>query len=143
MSSAARISTIDIESEPRISIELNDKEKFNKRFSSNNQKQKNSSKIKAKSPSTYVYELRAEDIREYRLWSLASLILCFFIIAPIIAFYYSRRIREMKKNQELTRAQSLSYRVQNLLILSNIIGAFIWVALLFVIGVLFVMGDFL
>ncbi|CAF1285462.1 unnamed protein product [Rotaria magnacalcarata] len=143
MSSAAIISIIDIESEPRISIELNDNEKFNKRFNPNNRKQKNSSKTQEQSPSIYVYELRAEDIQEYRLHSLVSLILCFFIIAPIFSFYHSRRIREMKKNQELTRAQSLSYRVHNLLILSNIIGTVIWVAILFVISVLFIMGDFI
>mgnify|MGYP002384861220 CR=1 FL=1 len=131
--------------EPNVSdsIELSDKKKSAKRFQSTNTKQntQSSGKPKISSPSAPIMqELRAEDIKEYRLWALISVIFCFFIVAPCIAFHHSRRIREMKKNQELTRAKIWSDRVNNLLMISTLIGLFIWFAILVVLGILLVMG---
>ena len=60
-----------------------------------------------------------------------------------MAYYHSRRIRAMKNNQELLRAQVCSDQVHNLLIFSTIVGGVIWVAIIFVIGVLFILGKFL
>ncbi|CAF0824056.1 unnamed protein product [Rotaria sp. Silwood1] len=143
MTSATAISTIVIEpEETRSPTELNEKEKFNKRFKPSNQKRNNQSddQKRHQPSSANVQSLRANDIKEHRLWALGSSIVCFFLIAPFICLYHSRRIRDMKKSGELTRAQSLSCRVNNMLMISNIIGIVIWVAILFVIAVLFIMG---
>ena len=136
------IATIPVEPEVTQIPELDDKEKFAKRFRPTNLKSNTAKKVLAPS-SAPVYSLRAADIEEHRWWSLASCILCFFIIAPAMAFYHSRRVRAMKKNQELVRAKLWSDRVNNLLIFSNIVGGVIWVAIIFVIAVLFIMGAFL
>lgn len=88
-------------------------------------------------------KLHPDDINEYRWLSLVSCILCFFIIAPVMAFYHSRRVRKMKENQELARAKRFSERVQNLLIFSMIVGIIIWAAIIFVIVALFIMGAVL
>jgi hypothetical protein len=95
------------------------------------------------SSSTVPYQLRTEDIDEHRLWTLATCISCFFLIAPLIAYHHIRRIRTMKKNQELIRAKRLSDHVNSLLTFSNIVGGVIWTAIIFVIGVFFVLGFFL
>jgi hypothetical protein len=144
MTSTTTISELVIEQNAAaVSAELNEKEKFAKRFKPTNLKRNNQSKYKKQpSSSTLVQPLRADDIKEHRLWAFASLILCFFIIAPCIAYYHSRRIRVMKKNQELTRAKVWSDRVNNILVISNIIGIIIWVAIIFVIAVLLIMGKF-
>lgn len=141
MTTTATISTINIEPQPTVSIELTEKEKFANRFQSKSSKKTNQSNNK-KSSSTgpTVRPLRADDIKEHRLWSILSLIFCFFLIAPCFAFYHSRRIRMMKQNEELTRAQLWSARVGNTLIISTIIGIILWVAIIFVLAVLFVMG---
>ncbi|CAF2397370.1 unnamed protein product [Rotaria sp. Silwood2] len=143
MTSTTTVSTIVNESDTiRSSTELNEKKEFNKRFKPTNQKQNNQSKNqKQHQPgSVNVQPLRADHIKEHRLWALASSIVCFFMIAPFICLYHSRRIREMKTKQELTRAQSLSTRVNNMLMISNIMGLIVWVAIIFVIAVLFIMG---
>ncbi len=142
MTSTATISTIAIEPEVTTSTEVTEKEKFAKRFKPSNLKRNNQSNKQERSSSKrpIIRPLQADDIKEHRLWSLASLILCFCIIAPCVAFYHSRRIREMKKNQELTQAQALSHRVSSLLMFSSIVGIVIWVAIIFVIAVLFIMG---
>jgi hypothetical protein len=141
MTSATTVSVIDIEPEAAIPTNLNDKEKFTKRFKSTNSK-RNNKKQKSSSTTTEI-PLRADDIKDYRLLTIASSILCFFIIAPFIALYHSRRIREMKKNQELKRAKICSNHVGNILIFSCIIGIVIWIAIFFLIGVLLIMGHFL
>jgi hypothetical protein len=141
MTSATTISTIVIEPEAIVSTESNKKVNFEKRFKPSNLKKNDQSNKQKPSPSlSVVRPLRADDIKEHRLWALGSTIVCFFVIAPVIALYHSRRIREMKNNQELTRAKLWSDRVSNILVISNLIGIFIWVALIFVIAVLFVMG---
>jgi hypothetical protein len=142
MTSTTTISTIVIEPEAIMSTELSGKEKFAKRFQATNLKKNNQSNNQKRSPSskTLVQPLRADDIKEHRLWSLISIIFCFFLIAPCIAFYHSRRIRKMKNDQELTRAKTWSDRVNNILIVSNIIGIIVWIAIIFVIAVLFIMG---
>ncbi len=142
MTSPTTISAIVIEQEAAIHTELNEKEKFAKRFKPTNLKQndQSNSQKQARLPSSIEHSLRADDIKEHRLWALGSSIVCFFVVGPIIAFYYSRRIREMKKNQELARAKLWSARVSNILVISNFIGGTIWVAIVFVIAVLFIMG---
>jgi hypothetical protein len=90
-----------------------------------------------------LYPLRPEHIKDHRCWALFSCILCFFIVGPAIALYHSGRIRKMKDDDELMRAKSWSHRVSNMLIISNIIGLIVWVAILFVLGVLLLMGFFL
>jgi len=142
MTSTTTISTIVIEPEALQSTVLTEKEKFAKRFQPTNLKPNNQSNKKKRSPlpSTNIQTLRAEDIKEHRWWSIISLIFCFCIIAPCIAFYHSRRIREMKNNQELTRAKIWSDRVGNMLIISTIIGIILWIAVIFVIAVLFILG---
>ena len=143
MTSATAVSVIDIELKAAIPTNLNEKEKFEKRFQPTKVKQNNQSNHHNRTPSqpaTTEQPLRADDIKDHRLWALASSILCFFIIAPFIALYHSRRIRKMKNDQELTRAKLWSGRVSNMLIISSIIGIVIWVAILFLIGVLFIMG---
>jgi hypothetical protein len=144
MTSATTISALVIEQEEGIQTELNEKEKFAKRFKPTNLKKNDQPNNRKRSPlpATTEHPLRVGDIKEHRLWALGSSILCFFLIGPIIAFYHSRRIREMKKNQELTRAKLWSDRVSNILIITNIIGGVIWVAIIFVIAVLFIMGAF-
>jgi hypothetical protein len=136
MTSATTVSVIDIEPEAAIPTNLNDKEKITTNSKRNNKKQKATS-------TTTEIPLRADDIKDYRLLTIASSILCFFIIAPFIALYHSRRIREMKKNQELKRAKICSNHVGNILIFSCIIGIVIWIAVFFLIGVLLIMGHFL
>lgn len=133
---------MEVEVEPIPSIELHTKDEFNKRFKPKNQQQNNSSRTQTQSSlsAVSVEQLRAEDIKEHRLWALGSTIACFFLVSPFIALYNIRRIRQMKKNQELTTAQGLSNRVNNMLIITNIIGGIVWLGILFVIGVLFVMG---
>ena len=142
MTSTTTISTIVIEPEAVQSAVLTEKEKFAKRFQPTNLNQNNQSNKKKRSPlpSTTVQTLRADEIKEHRWWSIISLIFCFCIIGPCIAFYHSRRIREMKNNQELTRAKIWSDRVGNILIISTIIGIVLWVAVIFVIAVLLIMG---
>ncbi|CAF0753779.1 unnamed protein product [Adineta steineri] len=144
MTSATTISAIDIEPEVVGHIELNEKDKFAKRFKPSNLKQNNQSnnQKQAAVPATTLHSLRASDIKEHRWWSLGSLITCFFLIGPVIAFYHTRRIRKMKENQELVRAKLWSDRVSNILIISNIIGIIIWVAFAFTIVVLFIYGAF-
>lgn len=136
------IATIPVESEITQIPELSGKDKFAKRFQPSNLKPNN---VRRSSPPSSVplHSLRADDIKEHRIWALVSCILCFFLIAPVMAYYHSRRVRAMKNNQELMRAKLLSDRVNNLLIFSNIIGGVIWVAIIFVIGVLFILGAFL
>jgi hypothetical protein len=125
-----------------VSGELNQREKFAKRFKPTNLKQNKYEKKSSAASKSVVRPLCAKDIEEHRLWALASVILCFFLIGPCVALYHSLRIRVMKNNQELTRAKLWSDRVNNILIISNIIGIVVWIALLFVIGVLLVMGKF-
>ncbi|CAF1042300.1 unnamed protein product [Adineta ricciae] len=142
MESVPTISRIVIEPEVTISSDLNDKEKFVQRFKPSILKQNTQSNGQKQTPVQFDVErpLHANDIKEHRLWALGSLILCFFLIGPIIAFYHTRRIRQMKAKNELVRAKSLSERVNSILIISNFIGVFIWVVLLFVIGALFIFG---
>ena len=142
MASPPTISTIVIEPEVTVSSDLNDKEKFAQRFKPSILKQTTQSNGRKQTPVQMDVErpLRADDVKEHRLWALGSLILCFFLIGPIIAFYHTRRIRQMKAKDELVRAKHLSDRVNSILIISNFIGIFIWVVLLFIIGALFIFG---
>lgn len=141
MATTTTISAIVIEPQTTVSTELTNKDKFGKRFQSKVLKITNEYNSKKGSPkSATIQPLRAEDIKEHRLWSILSLIFCFFLIAPCFAFYHSRRIRKMKKNQEIARAAMWSDRVGNLLIISTIIGIVLWVAIIFVIAALFIMG---
>jgi hypothetical protein len=146
MTSTTTISELVIE--PNVATvegELNEKEKLAKRFKPTNLKRNNQFKHEkqpSSASSTIVRPLRAKDIKEHRLWAFASLILCFFLIGPCFAYYHSRRIRVMKNNQELTRAKTWSDRVNNILIISNIIGIVVWIAIIFIIAVLLIMGKF-
>ncbi|UJR27342.1 hypothetical protein I4U23_008635 [Adineta vaga] len=142
MASSAAISTIVIEPEVAVRTESDGKDKFAQRFKPPNLKQSTQSSNRKQLPVQLVIEqpLRANDIKEHRLWALGSLILCFFLIGPIVAFYHTRRIRQMKEDDQLTRAKLWSDRVSNILIISNIIGIIIWVAFIFIIGVLFIFG---
>ena len=142
MSSNMPISTITNEPDGISSNELTEKEKFAKRFKPSNFKRNTPSKPSkqiTKHPSI-VRPLQAADIKDHRWWALASTILCFFLIAPCIALYHSHRIRTMKESGELTRAKAWSDRVNNLLVVSTIIGIIIWVAVLFVVAVLLILG---
>jgi hypothetical protein len=138
------ISTIPIEPESGTSTGPTDKEKFAKRFNPTNIKQNKQSNAPKRSSTAavIVQPLRADNIKEHRIWALVSLIFCFFLIAPIVAFYHSRRVRQMKTNQELTRAKLWSDRVANILVFSNIVGVIVWVAIIFVIAVLCILGHF-
>jgi ABC-type multidrug transport system permease subunit len=138
MTSTTTIDAIVIEPKASIPTELTGKEKFDKRFKPSNLKQNDQKPTPA--TKNIVQPLRADDIKEYRLWALISMIFCFFLIGPCIAFYHSRRIRQMKNNEELTRAKLWSDRVNSILIVSYIIGIVIWVAIIFVIVVLFIFG---
>ena len=148
MKSATTVSFIGIEPEADNPNNSNEKDKFAQRFKpsslkpnkqSNNQKQTPSSS----SSSNNEQPLRADDIKDYRIWAIVASIIFCFIIAPFFALYHSRRIRKMKNNEELNRAQQLSGRVSNILVISSIIGIVVWVAILFVIAVLFIMGHWL
>lgn len=132
------ISTITNEPNEVSSNELTGKVRFAQRFKPTNLK-RNAPSTKSK-PVSIVRPLQADDIKEHRWWALGSTILCFFLIAPCIALYHTHRIRTMKENGELTQAKTWSDRVNNLLIVSNIIGIVIWVAVLFVVGVLLIFG---
>ncbi|CAF1239527.1 unnamed protein product [Didymodactylos carnosus] len=70
-------------------------------------------------------QLTAADIKDHFTWALLSTILCFFIIGPCAALYYSRCIKKMIKNGEYINAYQISQTVSSLLMVSNIIGAMI------------------
>lgn len=142
MTSTTAISTITVEPDGIPSNELNEKEKFAKRFKPTNLKRNKQSQKQTSKHVSIVRPLQADDIEEHRLRALVSTILCFFLIAPCIALYHSRRIGKMKENNELTLAKAWSDRVSNLLVVSNIIGLIIWVAILVVAGFLFISHFF-
>ena len=143
MTSTTAISTIILPTEATTTTEASHKDKFAQRFRPANVKPTRPSEKargNSSSPPSIVRELRAEDIKEHGLWALVSLVLCFFIVAPVVAYHHSRRIRIMKGNQQLARAKERSDRVSNLLVFSNIVGGIIWVALVFVLAVLLILG---
>lgn len=127
------ISTITIESAGIPWNELSEKEKFAKRFKPRNLKRNNPSRKQTSKHVSIVRPLQADDIKEHRIRALLSTIFCFFLIGPCIALYHSRRIRKMKENGELARAQAWSERVWNFLVISNIIGIIVWIGILFVV----------
>ena len=136
--------TIFNESKAEIPIKLSKKEKFIERFKSNTAKQTNPLNNENCSPlSVKIRPLRADDIKEYRLLAIVLCIFCFFLIGPFIAFYYSCRIRTLKKNQELNRAELLSNHLGTMLLILTFIGLMIWICILVLIGILFVFGLFL
>lgn len=146
MTSATTVSVIEIEPEVDNPSYSNEKDKFAQRFKPSSLKPNNQSKNQNQTPSSSSNTeptLRADDIKDYRIWAIGASIVFFFIIAPFLALYHSRRIRKMKNNQELNRAQLLSDRVHGILVISSIIGIVVWIAILFLIGVLLVMGHFL
>ncbi|CAF1281421.1 unnamed protein product [Didymodactylos carnosus] len=85
-------------------------------------------------------QLTADDIKDHFTWALLSTILCFFIIGPCAALYYSGRIKNMIKNGEYIDAYKISQRVSNLLIVSNIIGAMIGIVIFVLVCLLFITG---
>ena len=146
MTSTTAISTVILPMEATTATEASQKDKFAQRFRPANVKSARpteKARENSSTPRSIVRELKAEDIKEHRLWALVSLVLCFFIIAPVVAFHHSRCIRVMKGNQELARAKERSDRVNNLLVFSNIVGGIIWVAILFVLGAILIFGAIL
>ena len=107
-----------------------------------NKTKSNLKKKQTTSKATNVFPVRVQDIKDHQTWALASSVFCFFLIAPVIAYYHSRRVAAMKQNQELERAKKLSDHISSLLMFSSIVGIIIWVAILFVIGVSFIAGFF-
>lgn len=80
---------------------------------------KNSVKIKSKYPVVHF------------TWALILSILCFFIIGPCWALYKTYELRRMIKDEELEAAQHLSTKITTVLLVSTVIGAVVWLGLLF------------
>ncbi|CAF1108897.1 unnamed protein product [Didymodactylos carnosus] len=113
------------------SATLSDEEKQRKRFQQSPKKQTTTSQRKYLQPTPQTQPLIASDIKEHFIWSLVLTILCFFLIGPIFSLFYSRQIRRMKQNEDLKNAQILSHKSSVILMISTILGAVIWVAVLF------------
>jgi hypothetical protein len=64
-------------------------------------------------------------------WALILTILCFFVIGPCWALYKTRELRRMIAQNEFKQANHLSSKISGVLVISTIIGVFIWVSILF------------
>jgi hypothetical protein len=114
-------------------VQLSVKELQSNRFKSKSQnpRKKKTLRLQTSKPPASSIKLKPSKIRTHFIWALTLTIFCFFTIGPCWALYKVFKLRRMIERNELDAAASLSYKISAVLVISTIIGVFVWVSILF------------
>lgn len=120
-----------IEQDPPTPLSVQDLR--NKRFQSRPTQQSKMTQLRLQNskPPKNAVKLKPEKISVPFKWALVLTILCFFTVGPCWALYKIFTLRRMIRREELEAATHLSSKITSVLIVSTILGIFIWVAILF------------
>jgi len=88
-------------------------------------------RIQTSKPPKNSIKIKPVNIQIHFKWALILTILCFFVIGPCWALYKTRELRRMIAQKEFKQATDLSSKISGVLMISTIIGVFIWVSILF------------
>jgi ABC-type multidrug transport system permease subunit len=115
--------------------QLSAKELQAKRFQSKSYNQNNKKKaplrLQVSKPPRNSVKIKPVVIPVHFTWALVLTIFCFFIIGPCWALYKTFKLRRMIQQQESDAAKRLSHKISSVLVISTILGIFVWVAILF------------
>lgn len=75
--------------------------------------------------------IRPQSISSHFKWALILTVTCFFLIGPCWALYKTFEVRRLIVRKDLDEAHRLSTKISVMLIICTVIGAFIWVSVLF------------
>ena len=114
-------------------VELFAKELQDKRFQtrSNNTQKKDPLKVQVSKPPKNSVKIKPQEIKTHFKWALILTIFCFFVIGPCWALYKTFKLRRMIEQQELKAAEHLSNKIASTLLISTIVGVFLWISFLF------------
>ncbi|CAF1214910.1 unnamed protein product [Rotaria sordida] len=112
-------------------IELSVKNLQVKKSQNNNNKKKIPLRLQTSKPSKNSVKIQPSHIPVHFTWALTLTILCFFVIGPCWALYKTYELRRMIKRKEFEAAACLSNKIATVLLISTIVGVFVWIAFLF------------
>jgi hypothetical protein len=88
-------------------------------------------------------KIKSVHIPVHFKWALILTISCFFVIGPCWALYKTYELRRQIAAKEFEAATRLSNKLSSVLLISTIIGVFIWASILFCSAGLLITGIFL
>ena len=86
---------------------------------------------KSHPPASNAVKIRPKSIPIHFKWALILTVTCFFVIGPCWVLYRTMELRRLIAQADFDRAHRLSSKMSVILMISTIIGVFIWVSILF------------